>query len=300
MRVPILLTHFFPYGTNSDGDEIPRESFCLVLQAQSPPACSLLQKTSISTTDFAQDLTFSATFLCLSVRMIRSFGGHRLLPKEHKLNYNQEIMNSQRAQLRSQWAGTIHKLCSYFLLPSFVVFFSGCSVLIGNVKPVDEKDTQLQWKDLSQGGQWTRLELQALESPKDSAAEKETAVPDLAFQNTTTQAIISLNSACRESPRPSDAAMSELERLKTYTQRLHYGLKVAEGKGEMTQVDGFPAWDATVQGQMDGEPIALRTLVLQHDKCVYDLMYMTRPEHFKKHEKDFLGFVTSLRLRRKP
>jgi hypothetical protein len=41
----------------------------------------------------------------------------------------------------------------------------------------------------------------------------------------------------------------------------------------------------------------LRTVVLRRGSCVYDLMYVARPEHFKDNEPDFAHFIASLKLK---
>lgn len=196
---------------------------------------------------------------------------------------------------------SIHLYCLLFIVVT-TLFGSGCGVLIGNVRPVDEKDKELDYQNLSKDSQWIRLDLQAERENKDTnpsnTPDTESQAPDVAFQNKSTQAIISVNSACREVARPTDETRTEEDRLKLFTKRLHFGLAVEERKEALSQVDGLSAWDSTVQGKLDGEPIALRTLVVQLDKCIYDVMYMTRPEHFKRHENVFASFVASLKLRR--
>src|SRR5689334_22833806 len=72
--------------------------------------------------------------------------------------------------------------------------FSSCSVLVGNVKPVDEKSENYGVADLSkENADWVRVEGE--KSAK--SAETNTEVADVAFQSKQTASIISLNSACR-------------------------------------------------------------------------------------------------------
>jgi hypothetical protein len=41
----------------------------------------------------------------------------------------------------------------------------------------------------------------------------------------------------------------------------------------------------------------LRTFVLRRGDCVYDLMYVARPDRFAENEQDFSRFADSLKLK---
>jgi len=179
------------------------------------------------------------------------------------------------------------------------LFLSGCSVVVGNVKPLDEKSTEYGVMDLSRSNQdWKKLD------PAKTAAQGEsvkvqdvnpTEVSDVAYQSVSTASIVSLDSACRaadpEKPYPE-------RDLKTLTDLLLLGITdvtLREERG--MEVQKTPGLETTIQGKLNGEPMKLRTVVVKRQNCVYDLVYMARPQFFEKQLVDFSHFVASLRLR---
>ena len=186
------------------------------------------------------------------------------------------------------------------LLGAGLVAISGCSVIIGNIKPVDEKahnyvianlerDAPLKWKKL------TDVQMADPNSPEeDKAVSKEaysSEVSDLAYQSKKNASIVSLNTACR-SARVIEQTLPEI------TRSLLLGMgDVTENDQKPLQLQGVEALETTVQGRMSGQTTKVRTVVLKKDSCVYDLMYVSRPEQFPVHEEDFAAFVSSLRLR---
>ena len=162
---------------------------------------------------------------------------------------------------------------------------SGCGVLIGNVKPVEDKSNAYRVADLQVlKADWRKLE----SSLKEAGAAED--VSDVAFQSKTTSSIISLNSACR--PGGDQRSLKEISRL------LFLGLSQSSAPEEQTlEVERVPALQTTVEGRLNNEPVRLRTVVLRKGECVYDLMYVARPEQFDKQLGDFTHFVSSLRIR---
>lgn len=172
-----------------------------------------------------------------------------------------------------------------------------CSTLVGNVKPVDEKSTSYWVTDLSAEAPrtWMKLDSKAVAeageavNPESEAFSNE--VSDLAFQSKKTAAIISLNSACRK-------GREDQVNLQTFSHELILGIHSVKDRDEKPiEVAGQKALQATVEGRMAGEETKIRTVVLQKRECVYDLMYIARPERFSAHEADFSRFVSSLQLR---
>ncbi len=172
-----------------------------------------------------------------------------------------------------------------------------CSTIVGNVKPVDEKSEIYQVMDLSRENPavWKKLEAAQL-LPKDAqiGSNSDTyssEVTDFAFQSLKTSAIISLNSSCRQGRNsPSD--------LKPYLRELLLGIsEISEKSEKSTQLAGVPALEGKVAGKMAGESTKIHAFVLSKNSCVYDLMYISRPDRFSTHEGDFNRFVSSLRLR---
>jgi hypothetical protein len=167
----------------------------------------------------------------------------------------------------------------------FLVTLSGCA-LVGNVRPVDEKSQSYAIADLSkQDPDWKRL-------PASGTDSGDGAASDVNYQSQKTASIVSLNSSCR----PSFA--TESRDLRGFSEQLLLGIsEVTQREEENLAVEGSPALQTTVFGKLNGEPVALRTVVVHRGSCVYDLMYVARPERFKEKEADFSRFVRSLRLK---
>src|SRR4051794_35973237 len=73
---------------------------------------------------------------------------------------------------------------------SFALLQGGCSLFIGNVKPIEEKSDKYGILDLSKiNSAWVRLD------PK--MPQSESGISDVVFQLHGTGSIISLNSACK-------------------------------------------------------------------------------------------------------
>lgn len=186
-----------------------------------------------------------------------------------------------------------------YVLFGFVSFLTltSCSTIVGNIKPVDEKSNTYEIADLSKEKPllWKRLDAAQL-LPKDAQIGTNgeafsSEVTDFAFQSTKTAAIISLNSSCRKG-RASSADLAP------YLRELFLGMsEVTEHSEKTTQVAGVSALEGIVAGQMAGERTKIHAFVLTKSECVYDLMYISRPDHFPTHENDFNHFVSSLRLR---
>lgn len=172
--------------------------------------------------------------------------------------------------------------------------FSGCGLLIGNIRPVDQKSDQYGVTDLSKepSSVWTRLA--PAESGVDARDPEATAteVSDVAYQAKTSPSIVALNSACRPSVESQDKSLQEL------TRELLLGIsEVAQRVERELTIQASPALETTLQGKMNDKAIAVRTVVLRRGSCVYDLLYMAPPTQFADHERDFSRFVASLRLK---
>ena len=162
--------------------------------------------------------------------------------------------------------------------------FCACGVLIGNVKPVAEKSNDYGVLDLSKENKdWERL---------DSRENAEAEITDISYQSHRTASSVTLNSACRESLK------ARSQPLNNYTKSLLLGITDIDQKEEQEiTVNGVPALQTTVQGKMNNEPIKLRAVVIKKDDCLFDLIYVARPQHFPEQENDFTRFVQSLRLK---
>jgi len=170
----------------------------------------------------------------------------------------------------------------------------GCGLLVGNIRPVDEKAENYKVIDLgARNSDWIKLEPSQEEQKHASdTATSLTEISDLGFQSKKTASIISLNSACRPTLENQE------QDLRGFTQLLLLGISEITLREEKNlTLSGTPALETTVQGKMNNEPVMLRTVVLKKQHCLYDLMFVSRPESFQTHESDFSAFVSSLQLR---
>jgi len=184
------------------------------------------------------------------------------------------------------------------LIPTVILLtLTSCSTLVGNVKPVDEKSEDYGVLDLAKENPsvWRKLTDKQLQ-PKDAqiGTNKKafsSEITDIAYQSLKTSAIISLNSSCRE-------GRESITDLAPYLRELLLGMTEVTEKNEASrQVSGAEALEGTVAGKMAGERMKIQALVLAKTNCVFDLMYISRPDRFETHAGDFNRFVSSLKLR---
>jgi len=201
------------------------------------------------------------------------------------------------------------------LLALLIFTSSGCSLLFGNIKPTEEKSKNYGILDLSlsfspsptpslaqpsQGhSEWVKLDQKMSterEETQGLASELSgSGISDVAYQSKETASIISLNSACKTYALQ---AMDKKETLESLTQELLLGISEITLKEERNlTIDQIPALETTTKGKIRQENMMLRTVVLKRLNCVYDLMYVARPESFDKNRDDFSRFVSSLKLR---
>jgi hypothetical protein len=193
------------------------------------------------------------------------------------------------------------------LLPLLSLTSAGCGLLIGNIKPVEEKSDQYGVADLAKDNPkaWTRLSASQQGADVRDPDVTATEVPDVAFQSPKTAAVISINSSCHligrgdDAPEPKAAPAEGADgELRTLAKQLTFGISNVTHRTEKTlTIQGSPALQTTLQGRINHNDIALRTVVLRKNGCVYDLLYMAPPAHFAENEADFDHFVASLRLK---
>ena len=190
----------------------------------------------------------------------------------------------------------MNKNATQLLVAASIFAATGCSTLIGSVRPAEEKSDTYGVIDLSSDPthEWAHLTDQQSglnsEEAKNSDS-RSTEVADSAYQNKKTSAIISINSACRiQSPDHED--------LHEDSKLLFLGISDITLREEVPMViQATPALRTTLEGKLQTEPVKLRAVVLRRKACLYDLLYVARPEHFPANEADFERFVASLRLK---
>ncbi|MCM0605693.1 MAG: hypothetical protein KA715_06345 [Xanthomonadaceae bacterium] len=187
-------------------------------------------------------------------------------------------------------ASLVQRICVCAVLFSV----SACGILIGNVKPVAEKSETYGILDLTnEDPDWSRVD-SVQPQQLESDAKDDGSITDVSFQSKKTASTITLNSTCRDSLRLRSQSLS------SYTKSLFLGLSNIDYKEEKETLmikRGVPALQTTVRGKLNNEPVMLRAIVFKNDNCLYDLLYVARPQFFKTQEAVFKRFSESLTLR---
>ena len=189
-----------------------------------------------------------------------------------------------------------HRQASAALTSLLIVGFSqaGCGIFLGNVKPVDEKSETYSVMDLSvKNSDWAKIPASAQSVNSDVPEEASAADhSDVVYQSKKTASIIALNSACR----PSND--SPKETLTDFSNRLFFGISDISLREEKSfQIQNTPALRTTVQGKLNQESMRLQAVVIRNGPCVYDLMFIARPERFSEQEADFTQFLSSFHFK---
>ena len=151
---------------------------------------------------------------------------------------------------------------------------------------MEEKSTRYHALELSEEStSWKHL------PSRDPKAHK-IPISDVAYQSQKNASIISLNSICKTDQNPEGQ-----RNLQELSRELLLGISQITFREEKEiTLSGISALQTTITGHMDQERVTLRTIVLQKLECVYDLMYIARPETFDENEPDFSRFAKSLQI----
>lgn len=171
------------------------------------------------------------------------------------------------------------------------LWLSGCGVLFTNVKPLDEKNDDIKFLNLSKENPktWELLVNNSEDKADDSS--------DVSFQSKLTDGLISLNSACRDSLGKTGEVA-----LEPFARELTLGMtELSENTSRPISLphlskQPMPAIETTVQGKMNEESVKIQTIVFRKEKCIYDIMYISRPDKFSTHLEDFRRFAESVRV----
>ncbi len=163
---------------------------------------------------------------------------------------------------------------------------------------MDEKSNHYDIVDLAQlnPGTWSKLPPESVAPSNSSGIDQESDAfssehSDVVFQSKRTQAIISLNTACRR------GQSTPVKNLPGVARELTLGFREVEFQDDQwTQVNKTPAYSRTIQGKLESEWTRVQVIVLTWKDCVYDMTYISNPKQFSLHEADFAQFVGSLRI----
>jgi hypothetical protein len=172
--------------------------------------------------------------------------------------------------------------CLFFLS----LFSSGCSILVGTVKPLEEKAVNSSTSGMpdSTSG-WKRLQI-------ESSAQSHTDIPDAAWKSPLTSAVISINSVCDRSKKRSreslksvtQTLLSQWDRLQILTETQHV-------------LSGFPAMSTIAEGIYSGESRKFKITIVKSPSCIYDLVLVGPTGSFERDLSVFQSFHDNLILK---
>ena len=167
-----------------------------------------------------------------------------------------------------------------FPLAILAILQSGCSILVGSVNPVDEKQDGQFWTDVS-----------IMDSDFKNLHEESENLdsPDAAWQSKTTAAIISITSACRDADTESD--VNEV----TESLLAQWNDSTIESKVP-AKVSNHDALQTSGKGTYLGKVRTFEVIVVKSPTCLYDVLYLSPPEAKEKHLPTFNRFKASLKL----
>jgi hypothetical protein len=168
-------------------------------------------------------------------------------------------------------------------------FLNGCSVLVGQVKPVDEKASEEaiinKVPDLASiDPDWKKIVLAATFSTSEDT-------PDAAWQSQKTAAVISINSACSQlNDERSSVAYVTTSLLSQWRH-----LKIIHQAD--TKLSGYPALETTAEGYYLNRTRKFQTVAVKTTTCVYDLIYLSPVNSFDQELSAFQKFRDNLVLK---
>lgn len=170
-------------------------------------------------------------------------------------------------------------LCSAALL-------NACSVLVGQVKPEDEKAplAVTPKKELLPSAQWTALAI-------PSSTQSNEDVPDAAWQSNETGSVISVNSVCRQNFDEG----GDLKRVTRMLTSQWDNLKIENERSLI--VSGHEALETTALGHYLNRERRFQTVVVKSPTCVYDLVFLSPVQTFDQELSVFQKFRDNLNLK---
>lgn len=172
---------------------------------------------------------------------------------------------------------------------------AGCSVLVGNIRPLEEpaplekrKSPEADAPSPLLPPPWKTLEV----LPKSTgSADSGTIVPELSFQNEETGSTLAFTSGCRKAYRKAPPA------LRTISQSLGSGLSRIQRKEQSELVvSGTPALRSSVTGWAGGSEVTIDNVILAREGCVFDLTLVSLSRHRDQDRPAFDKVLAALPL----
>jgi hypothetical protein len=174
--------------------------------------------------------------------------------------------------------------CSWILMASALILNS-CSVLVGQIKPVEEKAPPTPMVGVEElDPTWKRLQL---ETSSPEAGD----IPDASWQSKKTASVIAINSACRQN-------VDDEGDLKTITDNLLSSWRSLKIENQQEVIlSGQTGLETTAQGFYLNRTRKFQIVVVKTSRCVYDLLYLAPPISFKEELSLFQKFRDNLNLK---
>lgn len=177
-----------------------------------------------------------------------------------------------------------------FFLSFLLISLNACALFIGSIKSTEEKSTQYSIDDLSKSHSgWSKVLRTADSELPDNAR------PDLIFESSRSNSVISITSACK--------AVSESSVAKNLTEETRVlllgltDLKILST--EKMRIDRSEALWTKVSGQMNQEAVRIETVVTRQGDCFYDLVLVGRSPLSEEDQKAFSDFVSTFHFKLK-
>ena len=171
------------------------------------------------------------------------------------------------------------------------MLLSGCSVLLGNVRPVEETAPLSQQKasEATLAAPW----LQISQKKDSSNAPSSFSTPEMHFQNQETGSTLAFTSGCRKSYRKTQPSLRKI------AQQLGSGLINIQKREQIDiEVQGIPALRNTVTGMASGKEVTIHNVIFTREACVYDLTLVSLRRHFESDRGAFEKVLATLPLTR--
>ncbi len=170
-----------------------------------------------------------------------------------------------------------------------LINLNACSILVGQVKPVEEKSQDSKLIDISLiDSNWIKIKQEL------SAANAED-IPDAAWQSKKTAAVISINSACRQNNSEAGNEESDPRFITESLLSQWRNLKVKQEREIV--VSGFNGIETTAIGFYMNQTRKFQTVAVKTPSCVYDLIFLSPVESFEQEVSVFQKFRDSLKLK---
>jgi hypothetical protein len=110
----------------------------------------------------------------------------------------------------------------------------------------------------------------------------------LTFTHTQLAAGITISVTCE---RERDVPLNVL------TRHLFFGFKDMDIlHQELQALNGVPALKTVARARLDAREVQVKSYVVRHDGCVYDMVYFARPQDYSRGEPSFEGMMAGWRF----